>query len=218
MKKDFTFYSVISLIGLVIIGLSLVSEIDTFLPEPAMAATSSAVTVSAEVVSSIACDRSPAATDFLTLSTGVVATSTPNASTTMSCANSAGGCTLYVKDDGSPSNPGLWNSSASSLIESPDAAYNATATLSGSAEGYGIQGATTTVGSGAVLGLATRYLQIGNTVGGLATSTLVGLTLASSTSQTTNREVLITHKAVIINTTPAGSYADIITYSCLDNY
>jgi len=81
-------------------------------------------------------------------------------------------------------------------------------------EGYGIQAATTTAGSGGTLSLNSRYVQTGNTVGGLTTTTL---TLASSSQPTSNREVVVTHKAAVSGLTPAGLYQDIITYECLSN-
>lgn len=182
------------------------------MPDYANAATSSAVTVSATVGAVISCSSNIASTDFGTLTDSAIATSTPNASTTISCANSASGCTLSVNDAGSGSNPGLWSSP--NLIESPNGAYAATAVLSAGTEGYGIQATTTAVGSGGTLGIASRYLQTGNTVGGLATTTI---TLASSTSASTNREVIVTHKAAIATATPGGSYSDTITYSCTAN-
>ncbi len=181
-------------------------------PDYAMAATSSAVTVSATVGAVISCSTNTASTDFGTLTDSSVASSAPNASTTMSCSNSASGCTLSVKDAGSGANPGLWSSP--NLIESPNVAYSATTTLAAGTEGYGIQATTTATGSGGTLGIASRYLQTGNIVGGLATTTL---TLVSSTSASTGREVVVTHKAAIATATPSGSYSDTITYSCTAN-
>ena len=181
-------------------------------PDYAMAATSSAVTVSATVSAVISCSSNISSTDFGTLTDSVIATSTPNASTTMSCSNSSTGCTLSVNDAGSGVNPGLWSSP--NLIESPNAAYNATTTLAAGTKGFGIQAATTTVGSGGVLGIALRFTYTGNTVGGLTTTTL---TLASSTSASTNKEVVLTHKAAIATATLGGSYSDTITYSCTAN-
>ncbi len=181
-------------------------------PDYASAATSSAVTVSATVSAVISCSTNNASTDFETLTDSVIASSTPNASTTMSCSNSANGCTLSVKDAGSGANPGLWSSP--NLIESPNGAYSATATLSAGVEGFGIQATTTATGSGGTLGVPSRYLQTGNTVGGFL---ITDTTLASSTSPSTNKEVVVTHKAAIATVTPGGSYSDTITYSCTAN-
>lgn len=183
-------------------------------PNFATAATSSQVTVSANVAATISCSTSATSTSFGTLTDSAVATASPNVSSTMACTNSSAGCTLYVKDAGSGSNAGLWNSAASSLIESPDSSFSATSTLVAGTEGYGIQATTTTAGSGATLTIATRYNQSGNTVGGLATTTL---TLASASATSSGREVIVTHKAAIAAGTPAGSYSDTITYECTAN-
>jgi hypothetical protein len=183
-------------------------------PNFAVAATSSTVTVSASVAATISCSTSATSTAFGTLTDASVFTSSPNVSSTMSCANSSAGCTLYVKDAGSGSNPGLWNSTSSSLIESPNAAFDATSTLVAGTEGYGIQATTTSAGSGATLTLAARYNQSGNTVGGL---TLTNTTLASASATSSGREVVVTHKAAIATVTPAGTYNDTITYECTAN-
>lgn len=164
-------------------------------------------------IPSVSCSSDISSTDFGGLTTDAVSVSTSNASTTMTCSGN-NGCTLYVSDSGSGSNPGLWNSTSSALIESPNAAFSASATLAAGTEGYGIQATTTTVGSGATLGIAARYDQTGNTVGGFST---LNLTLASSTAAVTNRETIVTHKAAISTETPGGTYADTITYSCVLN-
>jgi len=164
------------------------------------------------LTSTISCSTNISSTDFGTWTDTSMKTSTPNASTTMSCSNTGSGCTLYVKDAGSTINPGLWKDP--DLIESPDAAYNATATLAVGTEGYGIQAATNTAGSGAALGIPPRYLQTGNIVGGLL---ITNTTIASTTADTSNREVIVTHKAAVAATTPSGSYSDTITYECTIN-
>ena len=206
--------------GSIVVGIffllnGMFSTSETFIyPEQATAATSSAVTVSASVSASISCSSNVGSTAFGTLTDASISTASPNASSTMSCANSSAGCTLYVKDAGSASNPGLWNSTSSALIESPNAAYSATSTLAAGTEGYGIQAATTTAGTGATLTIAAKFNQTGNTVGGF---TLSNVTVASSTATSSNREVVVTHKAAIDSATPAGSYNDTITYECTAN-
>jgi len=204
----------------IVIGFLLVngwfSTYETFVyPDYAAAATSSAVTVSASIQAVISCSTNTGSTDFGTWTDTSIKTSSPNASSTMSCVNSATGCTLYVKDAGGGGNPGLWNSTASALIESPNAAFSATSTLTDGTEGYGIQATTTAAGSGATLTIAPKYLQTGDTVGGLATTTSV--TLASNNATSSNREVVVTHKAAVASVTPAGTYADTITYECTAN-
>ena len=178
----------------------------------ASAATSSAVTVSASVDATISCSTNAAATAFGTLTTGAVATGDTNTSTTMSCANSSGGCTLYVKDAGGGGNPGLWNSSASYLIPS------VSSTLVAGTEGYGVNATTTAGGGGGSFTIAAHY-KLGSdtattTVGGMLTTNQSLATVNSTSSQ---REVVVRHKAAIAGGTSAGSYADTITYECTAN-
>jgi len=157
---------------------------------------------------SVSCTLSATSTSFGNLSPSSVSTSSPNITITVSCSNTSAGCTVYVKDSGNNTNPGLYNSTANHLIPSSDA------TLSAGTEGYGIQAATTTNGTGGNLSLNSKYNQTGNNVGGLS---LTDIVLASSTVDVSNREVIITHKASISNLTPAGNYQDSIIYSCNAN-
>jgi len=177
------------------------------------AQTTETVTVSATVTTSVTCSFSTTTTAFGTIDTSAVYTSYPNITTTVSC-NPAAGCQVQINDQGSGTQPGLWNSSASYLIPSPDSAFNATATLVAGTEGYGIQATTTSAGSGGTLSLNPRYNQTGNTVGGLTTTTIQ---LASSSQPVANREIVVTHKAAVSGLTPAGSYQDTITYNCVSN-
>ena len=183
-------------------------------PPFAAAATSSAVTVSASVTATISCSTSATSTAFGTLSDASVSTASPNTSSSISCTNSSAGCALYIKDSGSGSNPGLWNSTSSALIESPNAAFSTTSTLVAGTEGYGVNATTTSTGAGATVTLGTRYNQSGDTVGGLS---LTNQTLASSNATTSNREVVVAHKVAISSATPAGTYSDTITYECTAN-
>ncbi|MDP3995749.1 MAG: hypothetical protein Q8P74_00670 [bacterium] len=203
---SFGILAFVLLIGL--IGTLGVEEVA--LPDTATAATTSAVSVTAEVTTELSCSASAGSTDFGTLSSGSITTATTQASTTMACANAASGCTLYVKDAGDTSNGGLFKSP--DLIESPNAAFAASTTLAAGTEGYGIQ-ATSTVagGSGASLTLGARYSVIADDVGGL---TVTNQTLASASATTTGQEVIVDHKAAISATTPGGSYTDTITYEC----
>lgn len=156
----------------------------------------------------ISCSTNISSTSFGTLTTASVFTSSPNASTTISCSNTSSGCALYVADAGNGSNPGLATTTPAYLIPSN------TATLSAGAEGYGIQATTTASGSGGTLGVNATYNKINNDVGGLSLSVV---TLASSTIDATNREIVATHKAAISNNTLSGNYSDTITYSCTVN-
>ena len=155
----------------------------------------------------VSCDADPVSTAFPTLTISDVYTSSPNASSTMTCTYS-GGCTLFINDAGNGANPGLATSSPAYLIPST------TDLLQGGVEGYGIQATTTAVGGGATLNLAETYNKIGNNVGALATTTVE---VASSTAAIDNREVLVTHKAAITVLTNAANYEDTITYSCTGN-
>jgi hypothetical protein len=165
------------------------------------------VTVTASVPTSVTCTLSTSNTTFGTIDSSSVYTSNPNVTVTVSC-NPSAGCQVQVKDQGNGTNPGLYNSTANYLIQSTDA------TLAAGTEGYGIQAATTTNGSGASLNLNSKYNKTGNDVGGLTTSYTI---LATSSAPTANREVVVTHKAAVSGLTPAGSYQDTITYNCASN-
>lgn len=156
----------------------------------------------------VSCSTNITSTSFGTLTTGSVSTASFNASTTMSCSNTSLGCTLTVQGAGNGTSPGLATTSPAYLI------LSVTATLSAGTEGYGIQATTTATGSGGTLGLNSIYNKTGNAVGALSLS---AITLASSTIDVTNREVVVPHLAAISTQTQAGSYADTITYSCTAN-
>ncbi len=227
MKKDLlSYYFLVGVIGFAILvnWFGVVDLRGFFESEMATAATSSVVTVTASITTSITCATDQATTALGTLDSTTISTSTPNASTTMSCINSNAGCTLNVRDaggTGTSSNPGLWNSTSSALIESPNAAFNATATLTANTEGFGIRATTTASGSSNLISIVQRYniattggLVGGNDVGGLSTSSIA---IASSTGPVNGREIVVYHRAAVSSTTPGGTYADTITYSCTAN-
>ena len=155
-------------------------------------------------VGEVTCSVSVTSTAFGNLDLGTINTSTPDILTTMACDAVPSGCTLYVKDTGSGSNPGLWNNSASYLVTSTDAA------LSAGTDGYGIQAAT----SSGTWTINSKYEVTGINVGGL---TITDTTYASSSSQLSTSTATTTHKAAISSSTTAGSYEDNITYSCTAN-
>jgi len=176
--------------------------LDTYTVIPQITTASAAATVS--------CSTNIASTDFGTWTDTSIKTSSPNASTTMSCSGTTSGCTLYVKDAGDGSNPGLYKSTSPTyLIASSDA------TLSAGNDGYGIQATSTAAGSGGTLSFNSKYNKTGNNVGGL---TLTNTVLASSTVDVSGREAVVTHKAAISDTALSGSYGDTITYECVVNY
>lgn len=215
-KESYIFWSAVGLVFALIIFGSLSSLLfQVTSPELTTAATSSAVTVNATVATTISCSVSTTTTAFGTLTSSALTTSTPNVSSTMACANDSLGCTLSLNDVGSSTlGGGLYASAINKLINSPNAAFNATASLAAGTEGYGIQAATTSAGTGAVFGIALRYLQTGTVFGGLTTTTL---TLASTSATTSAREVIVTHGADISTVTAGGTYTDTITYSCTAN-
>lgn len=156
----------------------------------------------------VSCSASPSSISFGTLATSTVNTATQNVSSTFSCTFSSG-CTLFVQDAGSGALPGLYDSTAPThLIPS------LTATLAAGTEGYGIQAATTTDGSGATLTLNSTYNVAGNAVGALGTSSVA---LASSSATFSNRVVVTNYLVAISASTLGGSYSDIVTYSCTSN-
>lgn len=164
--------------------------------------------ITTAAAATVSCSTVPASTSFDSLTPSSIYTSSPNATTTITCSYSAG-CTLYIKDAGDTVNPGLYKSASPT-----DLILSQTATLSAGTEGYGVQATTTAAGSGANLGINSVYNKIGNDVGGL---NLANALIASSTATFTGREIVATHKAAVSNTTIAGSYSDTITYSCTGN-
>jgi len=224
VKEGMFFWSVFGVaVGLMItswLWLPLVEFM--FTPDYATAATSGTVTVTASVTSQLSCSTDITTTGFGTLTDSSVATSTANASSTMSCNNETAGCTLSINDLGDGTNGGLWNSTSSNLLESPNAAFAATATLAAGTEGFGIRATTGTAGGGQIFTLLDRFDVsadgelggAGADVGGLTTTTL---TLASTTASTSGREVIVVHRAAIATLTAGGTYNDTITYSCLAN-
>lgn len=171
------------------------------------------VNVTATIAQTTSCTPATTTTAFGNIDSSNIFTSSPNITITVSC-NANAGCTVTIKDQGNGTNGGLWNSSESYLIPSPATGFPATATLVAGTDGYGVQAATTSAGSGASLSLNLIYTYTGNTVGKLATTTQI---LASSSSATSQREVVVTHKAAVSALAPAGSYADTITYACSAN-
>jgi hypothetical protein len=156
----------------------------------------------------VSCDTTPASVEFSGLALTGVSTASPTATTTLSCSVAAG-CTLSVSSTGNGSDAGLYKSSAPTHL-----ILSATATLSAGTDGYGIQAATTTSGSGGTILIASAFNKTGNNVGGLTTS---NSTLASVNTTITDREVVVTYKAAVSPVTPTGTYSDITTISCVAN-
>lgn len=165
--------------------------------------------VTTKPLPSISCSTNVSSVSFGQMNNSNIFTATPNASTTVSCNYTNAGCSLYIKDSGNGTNSGLYKSNNPTyLINSADT------TLTAGTNGYGIQATTTSAGSGALLSLNSKYNKTGNLVGGL---TITNTLLASSTSDITGREVVVTHKAAVSSQALSGNYTDTITYECVAN-
>ncbi len=167
------------------------------------------VLITATVDPSITFTVSATSSAFGSIPVGSVDTSSPNITLTVGT-NAENGYAITVQDEGSGVNPGLYNSSASTIIGSADSSYIDEATLSGGTEGYGIQG------SSAQSTIAARYDKSGNNVGGLE-RTATGLA-SFGTGTTSDHSITITHKAAISSSTKAGSYNDTLTYIATGNF
>lgn len=184
-----------------------------FLLSPDTAKGDDNVTVTATVNSALSCAVAGTSISFGTLTTGAISTASQTTTTTLSC-NNGSGCTLYLDDVGYGGNPGLASTTAGYLIGSADGSYGDTATLAAGTEGYGLQVASSTGGSGGSVTIAARYLQTGNDVGGLEVAALAA---ASSSEAILDRVFVTVYKAAISSTTASSDYTDTITYSCLAN-
>ncbi|MHB8362141.1 MAG: hypothetical protein ACYDBX_00770 [Patescibacteria group bacterium] len=168
--------------------------------------TNGSVAVTGRVTPTITFSLSSYATSFGVMQLGVVNTSSPATTLTVST-NAQSGAIVYVYDHGTGSASGLYNSVANHNIPST------TATLAGGTEGYGINAATTsTSGSGGVVGtmaVSSPYNGTGDAVGGLS---LTSTTLATGTAPMYAVTIQINYLAAISVTTPAGIYNDQVTY------
>jgi hypothetical protein len=172
---------------------------------PGVVPTGSPFTPQAATVS---CDVSATSTSFGNIDANSIYIASPNVTVSSTCSYSLG-CTIQINDAGNGSLAGLYKSTTPTYLIS-----STSTTLSAGTEGYGIQATTTTAGSGATFSLNPIYNVSGNSVGGLSLTTI---TLASTTASYTGRQVVVTHKVSLKNTSYAGNYADTITYSCLGN-
>lgn len=174
--------------------------------------TNSTVTVTGRVTPSITLALSSNATNFGILQVGIVNTSSPATTLTLST-NAKDGASITVNDTGSGTTPGLYNSLAPHTIAS------ATATLAAGTEGYGINAAlTSTAGTGGVVGsmsVSSPYNGTGDSVGGL---TLTPTTLATTTTPIYLNTVQVNYLAAISVVTPAGIYTDNVTYLATGNF
>jgi len=172
------------------------------------------VQLTADVDPTITFTLSANSSAFGTLAPGVIDTADTNIILTIGT-NAGTGYTVTVKDSGGGGNPGLWNATASAIIGSADASYNNTADLTGVSVGYGLQ-ATCTAGCTTNPDIDSRWRQGADTVGGLeiTATTMVNYT----TTLSANHTVQVVHKAKASSFTPAGSYADTLTYIATGNF
>jgi len=169
--------------------------------------TSDQISVTANVDPTITFSMDHTSTDFGTVGSTSVKTSSPNI-TLQTSTNATSGYSITMQDQGSGSNPGLYNSTSSYLLGSADASYNSTANLTNVA-GYGIQAASSTAT------IAARYDQTSNTVGGYART---AQTLASYNGVADSQQVVITSKAKVLGSAPAGYYTDTVTVIATANF
>lgn len=137
--------------------------------------------------------------NFGVLSINSVETSTPDNVITINT-NVDNGYILRVASTGNGSNPGLYNSAGSYLIQSN------TALLVSGTEGYGIQASSTTATIPAV------YNKIGNDIGGLS---LTAQLLASNSASVTGESIVVKAKAAISSSSRGGNYSDTLLYTIL---
>ncbi len=168
--------------------------------------TNASVAVTGRVTPSINFSLSSNTTSFGVMQLGVVNTSSPATTLTVST-NAQSGAVVYVYDHGNGTSGGLYNSIANHLIPS------SSTTLAGGTEGYGINAATTsTSGTGGVIGtmsVSSPYNGTGDAVGALALSST---TLATGTAPMYGVTIQVNYLAAISVTTPAGIYNDDVTY------
>lgn len=157
---------------------------------------------------SVSCSTETPSASLGTLTPGVVAVSIPTATTTVSCGGT--GCSLFVKSTGNGVESGLY---APSVFGTP-IIRSTTTTLTAGIDGYGIQANLASGGSDAPLTIESLYDKTGNNVGALSLSDVL---LASSNALSTNRQVVVTHKASVSPSTLPGNYQDVVTYSCVAN-
>jgi len=165
------------------------------------------ISVTASVDPTITFSLDHTSTDFGTITSTSVKTSSPNITFTTST-NANSGYTISVQDQGNNTNPGLYNSVSSYLLGSADASYDSSANLD-SVAGYGIQATSATAT------IAAHYNQSSDTVGGY---TRTPQTLASFNGVANSQAVTITSKAKVLGSALAGSYTDTVTVVATANF
>jgi len=163
----------------------------------------------------VSCSAAPSAVSLGTLTPSDISTASEVVTTTISCSN-AGGCNLTVSSTALNGIAGLASSTLNDLIESQVYGEAATTTLAAGTDGYGLQVATTTAGSGSLPTLSERFKGMtGNNVGLVSSTEIV---VASSSGSYTDRELSITFKAAASAMTKAGpGYENSLVLTCTAN-
>ncbi len=210
--------SIFQLAALILMATLVVTMI-SFSPESTQGYDDS-VAAWATVGDTISCNVIPSSLSFGTLTGGSVSETTDTATTTVTSNN-----TPFVKihdwGDYLNATSGLYAATGTPVYNIASAINGrATSTLLAGTDGYGIKAATTTAGSGD-LTTNQRYnkfylegFHATNAVGGLWQTTSSALTLASSTTGVTGKEIVVTHKAAVSGAASAGDYKDTILYTC----
>jgi len=175
----------------------------------------------ATVGDSISCAVIPSSLSFGTLTTGSVSETTDTATTTVS-SNTSAFVKIHDWGDYLNATSGLYAATSTPVYNIASATNGrATSTLSNGVDGYGIKAATTSAGSGDTFTTVQRYnkfyleaFHATNAVGGLWQTTSTAITMASSTTGVTSKEIVVTHKAAVSGSATAGNYRDTILYTC----
>lgn len=177
------------------------------------------VTVTADVGAVLQCSLDTTTVAFGTVSPNPVAASATDNNLDIAIeTNATNGYAWVVYDAGSGSNPGLYDSSTTSIIGSADDSYNNTADLSASTEGYGMY--MTDPDAGGAAAVDTRY-DGGATsdVGGFEVGTDNAIAAITDSSATTASESSnVTFVVNVNSSTPYGSYTDDVTFVCVGRF
>jgi len=166
--------------------------------------TNDQVAVTASVDPSISFAISANTVALGAMTTGAVATASPDITLTIGT-NAASGYVVTVQDQGNGTTGGLYNNAATYNIAS------SSATLTAGAEGYGIQP------SSATATLTAPYSGLaGNGVGQLQRTAQSMATYTGPTAA--NHTVTVKTMAAISGSSKAGSYADTLTYIATANF
>ncbi len=133
--------------------------------------------------------------------------------------NATNGYAWVVYDEGNGTNPGLYDSSTTSIIGSADDTYANTANLSASTEGYGIFMTDPDGGGGAAVVDGRYDGGATNDVGGFEVGTDNSIAAIVDTAATSGSESSnVTFVVNINSSTPIGDYTDDVTFVCVGKF